>query len=347
MTTPRKSEIEKHATELYVQECYRSGHPELAETLPTRSELSESGFIQEARSQLMRNRYRSEIENRDYLEDINGFQCDLEEAMRTGLFISGTSHSGKTNLGFILADRLMKEGVIVYVADPSQAWKNSSIPNLLTVKWNSQIKWNDGTPKQSTVFDISRLTVLQQKMFVERFCKTLFNARVNSNYRPKTFLMLEEAHLYFPEGCMRAKAYQEALRIVTVGRNFNIRFGLITQWCALIDKTVIKFPRQKYFGYTDEKNDKQYLRNFIGKHVDELENLEVGEFIYDYGKTTKKIQTPLFKSEVKPRLLATQTLEKTKPRPKPMEKQLEAVSSLFAFLSIAVFLLMLLMVVAT
>lgn len=94
---------------------------------------------------------------------------------------------------------------------------------------------------------------------------------------------------------MRSKKYQEALWIVTTGRNFRIRFGLITQWCALIDKTVIKFPRQRYFGYSDEKNDKEYLRNFIGDWVNELESLNVGEFVYDYGKTTRKVQVPRFR----------------------------------------------------
>jgi len=31
------------------------------------------------------------------------------------------------------------------------------------------------------------------------------------------------------------------------------------------------------------------------QRVDELEALQVGEFIYDYGRTTRKVQVPLFK----------------------------------------------------
>lgn len=179
------------------------------------------------------------------------------------------------------------------------------MPNVFQITYPMTITYKDGTVACSAVFDISRLTILRQKEFVENFCKSLFELRVNSSYRPKTFVWFEEAHLFFPEGSMRSKKYQEALRIITTGRNFNIRFGLITQWCALIDKTVIKFPRQKFFGYTDEKNDKEYIRNFIGKRVDELETLEVGQFLYDFGKNTKKIKTPLFQLESKPEILVT------------------------------------------
>jgi len=227
------------------------------------------------------------------------FPFDISEALKSGTFTSGTSQSGKTNLNFWLANELMKNGVIVYVFDPSQAWvKKSSIPRCITLK--NPLPLTCDLVNDSTIYDISRLHVDEQCEFVEKFCKTLFEARVDSEHRPKTYLMFEEAHLYFPEGCMRAKAYREALRVVTVGANFNIRFGLITQWASMVDKKIVKFPKQKYLGYSDEKNDKEYLRSFIGDRVEELETLKTGEFLYDYGKTTKRIQTPLFRASCTP-----------------------------------------------
>lgn len=318
MTTPTKNEIIDKAFEMNANRNYR-----INLNTPTENELKESGIYEEAKNELMRNPsneylayvekeamslgYRLTKEKNEHSKQIvsDPFSIDLEEAMRTGLFISGTSHSGKSNLAFVIADILMSHGVIVYLIDPSQAWSRySSVPHVLRVSYPSTITYKDGHVSCSTIFDISRLTILQQKEVVEKFCKSLFETRVNSDYRPQTFIWFEEAHLFFPEGSMRSKRYQEALRIITTGRNFNIRFGLITQWCALIDKTVIKFPRQKYLGYSDEKNDKEYLRNFIGKRVDELETLEVGQFIYDFGKNTTKIQVPLFRCEPKS-LLAT------------------------------------------
>lgn len=308
MTTPNKENVIERAFAIHAKRNHK-----VSNITPTESELKEDGTYEEAKNELMRNSdeylaylekeaaslgYRLDRQKSCELERQvvpDEFEVDLEEALRTGIFISGTSQSGKSNLAFIIADLLMKEDVIVFVVDPSQAWNKSSVPTRLRIDFPKRGQKNITWKHIPTVFDVSRLTVLQQKEFVENFCKAIFEDRVNSSHRPQIFIFFEEAHLYFPEGCMRAKRYQEALRIITVGRNFNIRFGLITQWCALIDKTVIKFPRQRYFGYTDEKNDKEYLRNFIGSRVDELETLQVGEFMYDVGKKTKKVQVPLFK----------------------------------------------------
>jgi len=324
MTTPKREDIITKAFELNARRNYRTNL-----NSPEVDELKESGIYEEAKNELMRNPsneflaylekeamslgYRLTKEKIEHSKQIvsDPFSIDLDEAMRTGLFISGTSHSGKTNLAFVVSDLLLSNNIIVYVVDPSQAWYNSSVPNVIQIRWPMSVTFRDGNAengkliKNGTVFDVSRLTILQQKEFVESFCKKIFELRVDSKVKPKTFIFFEEAHLFFPEGSMRSKRYQEALRIITVGRNFNIRFGLITQWCALIDKTVIKFPRQKYLGYSDEKNDKEYLRNFIGKRVDELETLEVGQFIYDFGKNTTKVQVPLFRCEPKPLLVTT------------------------------------------
>jgi len=299
MATPKKEAIVQRATELWHNDRAKNGDPSF-DIEPELEELKESGWLSVAQSELMRSQgteYEQYIaEEKDQYSETKEFEIDIAEALNSGIFISGTSASGKSNLGFIVSDMLMRKGVTVYAIDPSQAWQRSSIPNRIMIPKPMKVEWRDPC---STVFDISRLNVLQQKIFVEGFCRTIFNARANSEYRPKTFIFFEEAHLYFPEGCMRAKSYQEALRIVTVGRNFNVRFGLITQWCALIDKVVLRFPRQKWFGYTDEKNDVQYLQNFVGDKANELETLEVGEFLYDYGKVTKKVKVPLFKEKVK------------------------------------------------
>lgn len=339
MTTPNRQQIIERAKQLWHSDRAKRGDPSY-DIEPELSELREEGFISAAQSELMMDENKAAIEEYFADEDqlsAEPFAIDLDEAMKTGIAVTGTSASGKTNLGFVIADLLMKHGVIVFVVDPSQAWmRNSNVPNVVTVRWNSSVTWKE----QSTILDVSRLTVLQQKEFVEKFCKTMFNARVDSNYRPQTFIFFEEAHLFFPEGSMRSKKYQEALRIVTVGRNYNIRFGLITQWCALIDKTVLKFPRQKWFGYTDEKNDKKYLRNFIGKRVDKLESLKVGEFVHDYGKTTKKVQVPLFKSDSTPKPLPMYFAKKPKTRKEPSSLDsfatLTQIASLLLFVALIV-----------
>jgi len=235
------------------------------------------------------------------------FPFDIKKALKSGWFLSGTSGSGKTNLAYQLADRLIKAGVVVYVFDPSQAWKKfSNIKNWIQVR-RGEYKLRF-PKKESVIFDISHLYVPEQREFVESFCRSLF---IQRTFGPEPdhwiFLIFEEAQIYLHQHAMRSKAYQEVMRLITVGRNpaYKIRFGLITQFAATVDKLCVKMTEQRYFGYSDELNDKKYLQNFVGKeNIAKLDTLKVGEFLYDVGKVTKHIKTPLFQSKTKPKQLA-------------------------------------------
>jgi len=231
---------------------------------------------------------------------MDGWPLDIDEALKSGLFISGTSGSGKTNLAKLIAQRLMNEGVTVYVFDPSQAWHDSPIPQIIKVGAYDATRIFEG----STVYDISLMYVQQQREYVERFCRELFQQRVcDLQSRSPIFLVFEEAQLYLPEGGSRSKAFQELYRIITVGRNYNIRYMLITQFAALVDKTCVKMTKQRYFGYSDELNDVRYIANFIDIEAHKLVILKIGEFLYDYGKQTKLIHTPPYHTREKPNFI--------------------------------------------
>ena len=59
---------------------------------------------------------------------------DAKEALQSGSYISGTKCSGKSDLGMIHADELMKLGVTVLVFDSTRDWINrSSIPNYISI----------------------------------------------------------------------------------------------------------------------------------------------------------------------------------------------------------------------
>jgi len=314
MTTPNKTEIYSRALELYFQHEYRNGNH--ATINPEYSELLESGFISEAQTNLMMNpeslfglgkiiKSKEEPKNVHVPLD-KTIPLDTTEAMESGTFSSGTSGSGKTYLNFHIADQLMKEGVIVYVIDPSQKWQRlSSIPNVITITYPMKIVWQNGTTKQSTIFDVSFLTSPEKLEFTNAICKTILDSRKKSNYRPQTFIIFEEGQLYFPEGSMKGKNNDPAKEVVTNGRNYHIRYGVITQFPSLIDKTLIKMCKQRYFGWTNERNDVKYIAEIIG--VDwayKLRKLETGEFMYSYPTRThdvSKIKTPMYVAKSTPK----------------------------------------------
>jgi len=166
--------------------------------------------------------------------------------MANGVFISGTSGSGKTNLAFHFAEKLMQQDINVFVLDPSQAWENSSIPTILRVPQPTQ-PMRIGWKAEPIVFDISLLYVKDQRRFTEQFCQAVFTAAVNG-FNPKTFIWFEDAQIYVPNHALISNKNQETLRLITTGRNYNIRFGLITQFPSMVDKTCVKMCKQRYFG---------------------------------------------------------------------------------------------------
>ncbi len=249
---------------------------------------------------------------------MNWFNPD--EAMKTGTLTSGTSNSGKTITNFWFAyllmrlsewkdrdERIWRNGVIVYVLDPSQAWmRKSSVPNVMRIDYPEKglenITYRDGHPSVSTVFDISRLSFPQRVEFANKFCKSLLDTRKNSDYDPPTFVFFEEGQLYFYQGSMRSMKKQSyAVELITVGGNYNLRYGVITQFPSMIDKLLVKMCKQRYFGWTSEPNDIGYIEDIVGKKMaQELPKLHVGEFVYSYpvrNGCTKVVKIPMFHKE--------------------------------------------------
>jgi len=283
MTTPRKSEILLKATELFHNQRCKNGDPAFSIT-PTEQELAENGFIQTARSMLMTDQNRSQVEGKDYTENLEDFNFDVSEALQNGIYTVGTRGCGKSDLNMMLSERLMKQGVIVLVFDPSMDWlKRSNVSKYVTVQPFTPIT----IPTESMIYDLSLLTLPEQKSYVERFNRTLFEHQIN-NGSQWYFCIFEEAHQYFPQGCLRANAFQYSVRLLTQGRNFRISMALVTQFSSMLDKDTLKFMQQRFFGASNEPNDISYLKGFLGKHAQELKTLDSGEFLYfNKGKISK------------------------------------------------------------
>ena len=220
---------------------------------------------------------------------------DITEAKDTGFYISGTTQSGKTELAKNLVKKLTDDGNNCYVLDISKAWpKKCSIDNVVEVP--SNVTDIDIPANQSAVIDLSGVNYVTRIKYVIAFCKTLYNWHVSKGFKrsPQEFVIFEEAHTYFPNGCFRSpKQFSPCIDLVTVGANFNLRFGVITQFPASLDKSVVKVCQQRYFGWSTEMNDLNYIKAFVGKEYtmpnlkgktnnDSVFNLQKGQFSINY-----------------------------------------------------------------
>ena len=313
MTTPNKEAILQKACELWHESRAREGDPSF-DIEPEENELRESGFLAVATSELMRSNdtvspewqnyaEKSEKKTEERPEDFTlGVPFDVSLAVDSGFYVSGTSQSGKTNLAKILVEKLINNGIACYVLDSSKAWShNAPIRNVLLVsERETRYTWND-----STVFDISALRARQKVLFVNQLCYDIYEEHVNG-YERKEFIIFEEAQTYLPQGSLRlairrSSPCESVLDVVTVGANYGLRFGLITQFPALVDKPPVKICQQRYFGWTWEKNDVAYVKAFLGKDwIAKLQGLQKGEFVYQCRDKTELVKTARFEPSTAP-----------------------------------------------
>jgi hypothetical protein len=328
---PKKEKIYEKALQMWYEDQYRQGFQPT--TNPENYELLSNGYFSSARSQIMQDTHKAKIES-EFIDYPNEFSVDVAEALISGIYISGSTGTGKSDIGMYVSDQLMKEGITVITFDSSQDWiLRSSIPQYqtLTTTYITTI------PQTSIIFDISRLSVLDRQRLIESFSEQLYRQQASSSLRREYFLMFEEASSYFKEGFMRSKRLANTSMLLSEGRNYGVRFGLITQFSALIDKTAMRYMRQRYFGFTSEPRDVEYITMFFPKNkkqemAETLRNLRSGEFVYMNSEGFSKIQIEPYVSSTKtrPEKVQLQNIEPIMLKPK--QNNMQALASLIVSL---------------
>lgn len=336
---PKRSDIIERAFELHQKKNYNvnANNPEV-------NEVKESGFYEQAKCELMRSEdseYVGHIEEEarrlgliDSKVELGrqrkpfDFEIDIIEALRSGVFISGGRGTTKSNLAMLIADRLMKKGIVVKAFDISRAWRKSSVPYYVEVESKGNITVS---LYESCVFDLSRLTPKLAKDFISKFLDNEWNLQIGiaEEKRKPIVYVFEEVQLLIPQWSLRGDQY--VLRLMTTGRNFKLGFVAITQRPALCDTSVFELSFQRYFARMDGQNDLKKVANHIGSKARELQNLKLGEFLYDMANETKWIATEEFRSSVKPQKSSITQFASSETKREPNAKA-EAVALLLSIL---------------
>lgn len=228
------------------------------------------------------------------------FDFDVSEGLKSGTMIIGGRGTGKSNLAKHIVKQLIDNGCIIRIFEVSNAWlSDTPIKNIAEIVPNSVL---DIPLNESVTFDLSRLHVKQIKAFVAQIVATEYEIQSNTpkeQRKPKIFVF-EDSVISLPKNRLTSIEAEEILRLITVGRNFDLSYIGIVQRPALTDTSLFELSSQKFIGRLDGQNDKKKLRNYIDReYIDMLDSLSIGEFVYK----TKKIAIPLFDSSVKPRRL--------------------------------------------
>ena len=237
---------------------------------------------------------------------IDSVQTILDECC----FVAGGRKSGKTNLGILLVDQLLENGVQVKVIDSSRQWlKRSSVPYYVKVAsarvssyglfaiWDLPNVWD-------CVYDCSRLTTAQLREFVQGMMENDFHEAVildEQGVQVKACYVLEEAQNLVPNSALRSYSFQEISRFVTQGRNFGLSYIALTQRLASVDSNLVEISGLKYFGKTEGDNNRRKAKAWLPKeYLNKARDLKTGEFLQQYGSKITLEKAPLFQSLTKP-----------------------------------------------
>jgi hypothetical protein len=302
MTTPNKQEIVQKAVELWRQDRIRANDPSF-DINPEIEELREGGYLSSAQSELMRDSASHEVsEWKGYIQQIENVEnfeknsetdkedfFDVETALRSGFCIFGNSGSGKTNLGKIVTDKLREHGVTVYVLDVSNQWHDMGFPIVHVSRAKTDYQFNG-----DTVFDLSDLPIWDKVSFSDLLCETLLSQHDRSQWE---MLIFEECQTFIPNNALRnLKKYANILSFLTIGRNYKLRYGMISQFPSYVEKFFVRNTQLRYWGFMYEPNDYRYARQILGKeNTEQLKTLKVGEFLYQNNDKIRKVKVPLRK----------------------------------------------------
>jgi len=154
----------------------------------------------------------------------------------------------------------------------------------------------------------------QQKFFVDKVLKDLWDSRVNNPSNQWTLVALEEFELFGRN--IRGPVGQNLFRIMHAGRNQRIRVLAITTDLALIDASFIRLCQQRYHArLAIEDNSKRKFRGYYGGDWCRIaQELDLGFFIYLLRNKLKIVHVPLFQSKRLPAPYTPITFEPPTPK---------------------------------
>jgi len=229
----------------------------------------------------------------------NPYCIDLEECKKSNTLIVGQTGSGKTKLSMGIVDLLLKNGWEVHVFDSVGVWRKSPLTQIMILK-SGKVNLCDFT--NSTVVDMSRLRIDDQKELLEKYTEWIWNLRVDdphSIHRP-LMIVLEESQNYIKN--LRSIEAQNIFRLMMSGRNLGIRVLMISPRINNVSAECRFLANQKYIGLSYETNVLAKIKSLYGKDVmNTCKSLRVGEFIYSNPPLPPvKVRVPEFKTDNKP-----------------------------------------------
>ncbi len=215
----------------------------------------------------------------------NPYCIDVAECRKSNVLVCGQTGSGKSLLAKGIVSVIQPEFAI-HVFDSAGVWRNSPLENRIVLE-SGEVNFCYFT--DSTVIDMSRLRIDDQKALLERYSEWIWDMRIRSPPDKPLLIVLEESQNYIAN--LRSKLAQNLFRLLMSGRNLGtqnpdgstngVRVLMISPRLNNISAECRFLANQQYIGLANETNVLSKVKSLFGKDVAHtVQGLKVGEFIY-------------------------------------------------------------------
>lgn len=222
----------------------------------------------------------------------------LDEILKTGLIVTGSKGSGKSNSVKIIVSELLRK------------------PNVTVKVWDSALNWLFDFEElqyqligdKSTLYNADNMiydtTLLDDTEEINDLIQTVVRIDYHNHARMKLLTngqvskwicyVIEEAQNIIGSNALRSRENRFWLKAIATGRNIGLSFIFIGQRISDISAKAVERCNGYLIGKTIGANNQRKLRAICGKQLSWLaRDLEVGEFYY-YNGETQLIKFPLY-----------------------------------------------------
>jgi len=233
---------------------------------------------------------------------------DAQELVTGRTCVLAQSGAGKSYLIAVLCERALQAGVPFVIIDTEGEyfslkekfqllWVGGSDADLqldrINLKQLAERVVSAGVP---LIFDVSQS--MEEKASVAAFCQALYDAE--TKFRTPCLLIVEEADKFAPQNVGHDEKTAATLRILEEiarrGRKRGLGMLIATQRPAMVNKNVLSQCGNQMIGKLTTENDLSAVSLFFSnrKELEELPNLEQGEFFAMGGLSREKVRFKSF-----------------------------------------------------
>ena len=240
------------------------------------------------------------------LDHTNTLNLTIADVVAKRIAVLGASGSGKTNTVARLVEELLPS-MPVTIIDPHEdywglreafpiliAGKGKHVDMPLTLESAPALAAYSFRERLPVILDLLLMTEDERHALVVAYCEALWQAAISADVRLPYTVVLDEAHIFIPEGGRDTASTKRMKQFASEGRKFGIGMILSTQRAAAISKAVLANCEMLFLHGVQIENDAKAYQSVLPCDLAETKRiayaLDTGECLFRQGRRMEQVR---------------------------------------------------------